>query len=281
MLGHVSVAAMAAEHKINPHYVSSLVEHLKSSGLIRYDELIADATRLIRYSAARLRDSEVGEETNSRVLLSRLANYKAVFVDEFQDVYPSLSSIVQSIVDYPTPGYEGKNKHLTITGDPNQSIYDFLGTNEKDMGLFHTKLPGMEVVDHQLLESFRCTQPILDAANPVVHSSIIAWPMKLSDFFSSGLVHLDDIAILTKTNDTAIAMQSVLKTRYGLPSYKLSSGNQWVASRLHTQNKFSVYAESSSNVSLMAILLTLDSETGGRKRVSKLLKALTKDLSGT
>ncbi|GEQ72851.1 hypothetical protein JCM33374_g6539 [Metschnikowia sp. JCM 33374] len=68
MLGHVSVAAMAAEHKINPHYVSSLVEHLKSSGLIRYDELIADATRLIRYSAARLRDSEVGEENKSEVL---------------------------------------------------------------------------------------------------------------------------------------------------------------------------------------------------------------------
>ncbi|GEQ71567.1 hypothetical protein JCM33374_g5252 [Metschnikowia sp. JCM 33374] len=181
MLGHVSVAAMAAEHKINPHYVSSLVEHLKSSGLIRYDELIADATRLIRYSAARLRDSEVGEETNSRVLLSRLANYKAVFVDEFQDVF--------------------------------------------------------------------------------------------SDFFVfwEGL-YLDDIVILTKTNDTAIAMQSVLKTRYGLPSYKLSSGNQWVASRLHILKQILgvIAGESSSNVSLMAILLTLDSETGGRKRVSKL-----------
>ncbi|GEQ72850.1 hypothetical protein JCM33374_g6538 [Metschnikowia sp. JCM 33374] len=89
---------------------------------------------------------------------------------------------------------------------------------------------------------------------------------------SGGLVHLDDIAILTKTNDTAIAMQSVLKTRYGLPSYKLSSGNQWVASRLHILKQILgvIAGESSSNVSLMAILLTLDSETGGRKRVSKL-----------
>ncbi|KAM9912879.1 hypothetical protein OXX69_002144 [Metschnikowia pulcherrima] len=299
MLGYTTVEATAAEHNINPNYLSRLVLHLKSSGLIRYDELIADATRLMRFSAAR-----IGENDTSRAEyeMPRLANYKAVFVDEFQDVYPALSKIVENIVEYPTSGLAGQCKHLTITGDPHQSIYEFLGTSEQDMFLFHEKVPGMEVVDHQLSESFRCTQPILDAAIDValkdpylkLHASRSeAYPQKpvliqsrsvveeyqlVADEIvrllccSGGLIRMEDIAILTKTNDAAIGIQSVLKSRYGLPSFKLSSGNQWVTSRLHIlKHVLSVVAgDSGASVSLMSILLTLDSDFGGRKRVSKL-----------
>ncbi|OBA20998.1 P-loop containing nucleoside triphosphate hydrolase protein, partial [Metschnikowia bicuspidata var. bicuspidata NRRL YB-4993] len=312
MLGLASPAQVAAEHKLNADYLARLAQHLRLSGMVRYDEIIADATHLMRHSASVLRAPGAGDAP-TRALLPRLAHYKAVLIDEFQDVYPALAAVIRCIVEYPTAGLAARRKHLTITGDSNQSIYDFLGAHELDMARFPRKLPRMDVVDHRLQESFRCTQPILDAAvdvalkdasfrpratradacaqRPVLleASSVVEEYHRVADeivrllCLLGGLVHLDDIAILARTNAAATAMQAVLKSRFGLAAHKLSLGNQWVASRMHILKHVLgvISGESGSSVSLMSILLNLDSMPGSRVRVSRVFsESLAKSAPG-
>lgn len=303
--GDLTVEEAAAKYKINASYIDTLVGYLDRHGMMRYSDLVKNALSLI----ALLKNMNNDPESLVAAGMPRLQTYKAVFVDEFQDMYPSLMSVVKAIVSYPTFDHKNTMKHLTISGDPNQSIYDFLGASSSTMSKINETFPSMKIVEKPLAESYRCPQPTLDAATeislkPEDRTSLLsnrdpdmqAKPILLhhqsqeSEFtFVSdeiirlicclgGLIYPKDIAVLTRTNAEAERIQLVLKERYGLRSNKISQGNLWVTSPMHIYRDILsvISGESDSSFSLLNLLPILDPARGSRLRVSKLFNASVK-----
>lgn len=303
--GRMSLDDACELHKINPKYVSELIHYLRLKGLIRFDELIRDAVKLMHQSREALKSAwdRHSDELSAGIHHSlRLSRTKAVFVDEFQDVYPALVSVVKAIVAHPTMGLPGSlMKHLTITGDPNQCIYEFLGSKADDMDNLSTALPSMRFVDKTLADSFRCTESILKAAaeacpgtSPMRLSSMrtksasrkpfIVTSESLSEELGAfadeitrlisktdGSVRKKDIAVLTRTNDLASQMQMLLKTR-GIPSFKLTPINHWVNSRFHVMKDILsvISGDPGSSLSLLAVLSHFDKFPRAKSRLSAL-----------
>lgn len=303
--GDLTVDEAAAKYKINASYIDTLVGYLNRHGMMRYSDLVKNALSLI----ALLKNMNNDPEGMVPVGMSRLQTYKAVFVDEFQDMYPSLMSVVMAIVSYPTFDHENTMKHLTISGDPNQSIYDFLGASSSTMSKVGETFPSMKIVEKPLAESYRCTQPNLDAATEISlrnedrisllsnrEPDMQAKPILLhhqsqeSEFAFvtdeivrlicclGGLIYPKDIAVLTRTNAEAERIQVVLKERYGLRSNKISQGNLWVTSPMHIYRDILsvISGESDSSFSLLNLLPILDPARGSRLRVSKMFNASVK-----
>ncbi|KAG7904061.1 hypothetical protein KL935_000200 [Ogataea polymorpha] len=177
-------------------------------------------------------------------------NYKVVFVDEFQDVYPAIMNLVLQI---------SKGRHLTLAGDSDQSIYGFLGASFKqNWERLMERHPKAKIV--HLNQSFRSTPEVLQFANAVlghstpIHHSVkppcglsplrlsFASPAEEREFIydevtrlvdiSEGAIKPSDIAILSYTNRE---VDSVLKYfsergRFGL--CKLNSNPRWLQSPL-------------------------------------------------
>lgn len=309
--GDLSIKDAALRYKINADYIETLVRYLNHHGMMRYGDLVKNALSLIEI----LKTMERPHDPQNMILLGmpRLETYKAVFVDEFQDMYPSLLSVVKAVVNYPTFGHENTMKHLTISGDPNQSIYEFLGANASSMANIRHVFPSMNVEEKPLAESYRCTQPILDAATNItlrdgdrtslisnrtpdvqVKPVVLQHPNQESEFAFvadeivrlicclGGLIRPKDIAVLTRTNAEAERIQAILKGRFGLRSNKISQGNLWVTSPMHIYRDILsvISGESDSSFSLLNLLPVLDRARGSRLRASKLFSASIKKESG-
>lgn len=301
--GDLSVEEAAAKYKINASYIHTLVGYFHRHGMMRYSDLVRNALSLIKI--LRNIDQVLG--------MPRLESYQAVFVDEFQDIYPSLMSVVRAIVSYPTFGHDNTMKHLTISGDPNQSIYDFLGASPATMANISEIFPTMKVKEKPLAESYRCTHPTLDAATQIAlrnddRTTIVSnrdpdfqpKPILLQHLSQEsefafvadeivrlicclgGLIYPKDIAVLTRTNAEAERIQVVLKDRFGLRSNKISQGNLWVTSPMHIYRDILsvISGESDSSFSLLNLLPVLDPARGTRLRASKLFNASVKNETG-
>lgn len=300
--GALSVEDAARKYKINADYIDTLLKYLNKHGMMRYDDLVTNALELIRKSIQE--DKSAPPENMVLLLMPRLASYKAVFVDEFQDMYPLITSVVKAVVTYPTTGYENCRKHLTISGDPNQSIYEFLGASRTALRDINKVLPSMDVVEKPLMESFRCTQQILDVAATMCLNSqdnqgislksnretdlsvkpiLLQHPSQESEFYFvadeiirlicclGGLIHPKDIAVLTRTNLEVEKIQTILKERYGIKSNKISLGNLWVSSPMHIYRDILsvISGQFDSSFSLLNLLPILDPARGNRLRALK------------
>lgn len=297
--GSTTVQEGARQHNINPKYVEALVAHLSENGLMRYEDLVGRALQMMESSK---NDYLADPERLPTRLLGRVAGYKAIFVDEFQDIYPLLMTVVHLVVTYPVIGTEGTNRHLTVAGDPNQSVYEFLGTSLRVIDSLSEQFPRMFILDIYLNESFRCTQPILDAAvacctatgNTLskLHShrsgAIKPTLLPFSDsqteriFIADeiarlicclgGLVQLKDIAVLTRTNGEAVAMQKVLKDRHGFVSHKISQGNIWLKSNLQIVRDILAVISGGpgASLSLLSLLPILDKNKFASFRTSRI-----------
>lgn len=319
--GGLTPERAAQQYRVNAEYVRKLVEYLDRHGVLRYNDLITGALHLIRYTASRSRNGYMA------FLIPRIAKYRVVFVDEFQDMHPLLLSIVDSVVSYPTlnPEADNKendvteisetpgdsrtipgNKHLVVAGDPNQAIYEFLGATNDSIAKLPEIFPRMSVVDIPLSESFRCSQPILDAAvdaslhltdRPATravstrNSAFSCKPILVRHenqeselhFVADEIIRLictlgglicpKDIAVLSRTNSSAEQMQSILDQRFGVKSNKIAQGNVWVSSPMHIyRDVLSVIAgDADSLFSLLNILPILDTARGSQTRASKVL----------
>lgn len=303
--GRLTASQAARNHGINVEYIEAILHYFKHHGMIGYDDLIKHALQLIEKS--KRHHEQADPEDMSMHLLPRIASYKAIFVDEYQDIYPLLMSVVKAIAYYPTFGQEGY-KHLTIAGDPNQSIYGFLGSRSDAMDTLHEDLPGMNIVEKPLPESFRCTQEILDAAvdiclrcnntqpsvpltsmrnTPKMLPMVIQETSQDAEFefiaqeivrllcSLGGLLNPKDIAVLTKTNMEAEKFQSLLKERCGLKSYKISQGNLWVRARTHVfLDILSVISgDSDASFRMLCMLAVIDRARGARARAAKVFDA--------
>ncbi|KAH3683950.1 hypothetical protein WICPIJ_005083 [Wickerhamomyces pijperi] len=166
-------------------------------------------------------------------------NYKAVVVDEVQDMYHGIYDVVRSVTSEDT--------HVVVSGDLNQSIYEFLNEEGQDPVAL-TDLP--KVFDElEMSRSFRSTQEILDASEYVLDKEVNLFsdksgPKPFFNFFESDAdqtqftldqikhlhsagVPLNDIAVLIRTNEELKKFAGELD-KQGIEYIKLSALSKWL-----------------------------------------------------
>ena len=185
---------------------------------------------------------------NEEWLLSGIQErYQYILVDEFQDTNGAQYRLLDCLTRYP---HLDHSPNIFVVGDDDQAIYRFQGANLQNMLTFRERFPEGEVI--VLTESYRCSQPVLDAAgsligknterligkipgiskdllsrSPALSSrprsimveSDAAEPMVIADIVEEKLYNgkkPEGIAIFTQTNAELRPLYEVLKTR-GIP----------------------------------------------------------------
>ncbi|MDR0312858.1 MAG: UvrD-helicase domain-containing protein [Treponema sp.] len=122
---------------------------LRSSGMVDYDGLIAGTVRLLA-----LRED----------LLTAYRNrFRHIFVDEYQDINFAQYALIRLLAPA-----EKDSPSLWVIGDPNQAIYGFRGSDKAFIDRFQQDYP--EAACFTLQKSFRCSQPIIEAAGRLTHT---------------------------------------------------------------------------------------------------------------
>ena len=89
--------------------------------------------------------------------------FRAVLVDEFQDLSPTQFSFLKRLLAPSTPD---RPSHLTVIGDPDQSIYGFRGARCDELYRWLKENPGLETVE--LSHNYRSTKTIVQAGEAVL-----------------------------------------------------------------------------------------------------------------
>lgn len=122
---------------------------LKEGGALDFGDLVAGTVRLL--------------SARPGILAVYRERYRAVFVDEYQDIDFAQYALVRVLV--PAGGSE-----LCVIGDPDQSIYGFRGSDRRLIDRFLVDYPGAAVC--RLVKSFRCAPAIIGAAGRLVDSAL-------------------------------------------------------------------------------------------------------------
>ncbi|GME83751.1 unnamed protein product [Ambrosiozyma monospora] len=131
------------KHKLPFSAYQNIKYLVGSNNVFTYDDLLSECHQILT------------TEEHATGKPEFVSNYKVIIVDEIQDIYPALCNIILDM---------SLDKHLTIAGDPNQSIYTFLGAEySKNWGRI---LPEFEKVETITLnESFRLTPELQRFSN--------------------------------------------------------------------------------------------------------------------
>ncbi|GME67824.1 unnamed protein product [[Candida] boidinii] len=131
---------------------------LGTSNIYTYDSMLEKCNYLL---------SNLNENENIKNIIK---DYKIIIVDEFQDVYSTLTEIIIKL---------STDKHLIIAGDPNQSIYGFLGATRNNnwgklLPIYDDSNPknsnsGKRVKTIKLNQTFRSTPEILQLSNSILN----------------------------------------------------------------------------------------------------------------
>lgn len=296
--GELTVEQATRKFKVSPDYLTELIDYLEKNGMMRYLDLITDALHMME-------KSNVAGDPNAWI--PQVARYKAVLVDEFQDMHYLLLKVIKSVVNYPTYDMEpGKVKHLTISGDPNQCIYEFLGSRPGLMKELDPEFPDMKTTQLTIKETFRLTPEVLKVASDValkangllIENSLYSTklptykPIMYSRDSGSeehlfilkeiarlilelgGLLKPWDFIILTRTNKEIEQFHAFLEN-HGMKSNIFSLTNPWIKSKVHLfLDILSVINQGpGSDFLLLCAIRLLDVKVGARLRVSKLFVA--------
>lgn len=286
-----SVEEQAQKHDVDTQYIELVLEYLRKNRMMRYSDLVTSAIEVLALTPN----------------IPRISNYKIVVVDEFQDTYPQLLSLIKEVVRYPTTGeVPNIKKHLTIAGDPNQTIYEFLGADPSLMFGVASYLD-MESTELPLDRSFRCSSEVLRVASSVGLATArlpianAIGSVKLSgskpiiqkhhsareeqDFIASeiarlicllgGLLAPSDIAVLTRTNRELEEITQNLTQNYGYQCNRFSLSPSWVKSRVHILLDLLIFLNGGLGLefALLCVLSRLDTRAGSSRRISKLFHA--------
>lgn len=123
---------------------SAYQKRLLSCNAVDFDDLLMHAANLLS------ENSELRHHLDIR--------YRYILVDEYQDTNYAQYTILRALsVDYP---------NLSVTGDPDQSIYSWRGADINNILQFENDFPGTNVV--RLEQNYRSTQRILRVADRLI-----------------------------------------------------------------------------------------------------------------
>ena len=130
-----------------PEAVSDYTRLLRRHGLLDFDDVILETTKLLR--------------SDERFRKSVHERFRYVFVDEYQDINPAQHALLKILA-------EGGGL-ITAIGDPNQAIYGFRGADIRYFHSFEDDFPGARV--QYLKENYRSAASLLDASSQVIGAS--------------------------------------------------------------------------------------------------------------
>lgn len=191
-------------------------KYLIDNNSLDFDDLILYTIELLK------KDKLLKEYYNKR--------YEYILVDEFQDTNKVQYELIKLLA--------GKKKNIFVVGDPDQSIYSFIGAEYENQRRFVIELEPKKIV---LNKNYRSTMTILEASNNVIkfnssrvtskdlYSDLgsgipITYKLRVSDrdeayfvvklierFIESGYSY-NDIAVLYRTNSISrVFEESFLK----------------------------------------------------------------------
>ncbi len=121
-----------------------------------YEEVKRDQGRMDMEDVLLLTAGMLAED--ERVAAQVRRQYKWFVVDEFQDVSPLQSALLDL--------WLGGRDELCVVGDPAQTIYSFAGANADFLRDFPAKFPGTTSVE--LVRNYRSTPQVVQAANTLL-----------------------------------------------------------------------------------------------------------------
>lgn len=196
-------------------------QRLLAMNAVDFDDLLLHVGRLLQ------ENPELRRELDER--------YQYVLVDEYQDTNLAQYAIVRGLsIDYP---------NLTVTGDPDQSIYSWRGANINNILSFERDFPNASVV--RLEQNYRSTKHILEVADRLIEANHrrkakSLWteneagiPVKLVEYdtehteangivdemamaIDAGHATPGDFAVLYRTNALSRLLEHALRSR-GIP----------------------------------------------------------------
>lgn len=297
--GSTSIDQASAKHNISKEYIEALILYLDKNGIVRYSHFITDALALI-------------DSSNLLEQIPQLSKYKAIIVDEFQDMHFLLLSLIKRIVNFPS---DHPGKHLTIAGDPHQCIYEFLGSDPTLLTRISNDFPDFHVTTLSIEETFRLTPEVLLAARevalrpnglidertpPVTSTKAPLFRPIINDFSSisdevdfigreitrlilelGGVLKPKDFIILGRTNKEVITAETILSSNYGFKCNRFALSTNWINLKVHLfLDIISVLTTAAgSDFSLLCCLVLLDRRVGAKTRVSKLFNAYSESSS--
>src|SRR6476619_4617778 len=124
-----------------------------------YEELKRDQGRMDMEDVLLIGAALLSED--DRVAAEVRRQYKWFVVDEFQDVSPIQSALLDL--------WLGGRDELCVVGDPAQTIYSFAGANAAYLRDFPAKFPGTTSIE--LVRNYRSTPEVVHAANTLLAGS--------------------------------------------------------------------------------------------------------------
>jgi DNA helicase-2/ATP-dependent DNA helicase PcrA len=124
-------------------------QELRRRAVLDFDDLVAGAVRLLA--------------SRPELASSCQGHFRAVFVDEYQDVNFAQYALVRTLA--PKTGAE-----LFVIGDPDQAIYGFRGADRRFIERFLIDYPRAST--YRLTRSFRCASSIADAASSLLDAKL-------------------------------------------------------------------------------------------------------------
>jgi ATP-dependent DNA helicase UvrD/PcrA len=121
-----------------------------------YEEVKRDQGRMDMEDVLLLTAGMLAED--ERVAAQVRRQYKWFVVDEFQDVSPIQSALLDL--------WLGGRDELCVVGDPAQTIYSFAGANADFLRDFPAKFPGTTSIE--LVRNYRSTPQVVEAANTLL-----------------------------------------------------------------------------------------------------------------
>ena len=99
-----------------------------------------------------------------------------IMIDEFQDIDELQYQLMEVLC--------GWHKNLFIVGDPDQTIYTWRGANVKYLLDFDKQFPGTKTI--LMMDNYRSTPQILDAANALIRKNRTRIPKELKPVLPAG-----------------------------------------------------------------------------------------------
>ena len=97
-------------------------------------------------------------QTDENIKLKWQQRLEYIMIDEFQDIDFIQYELMKVLCEY--------HKNLFIVGDPDQTIYTWRGANVKYLLDFDKNFPNVKTI--MMMQNYRSTKPVLDAANSLI-----------------------------------------------------------------------------------------------------------------